>query len=327
MRQILNIEVNHVGLVGTYHRPSPNAMPTPRALRPAVLLLNFGQVRRCGPGNLSADMADRLCRQGYPVFRFDMPGLGDTPGDLPAYHETYWRSVESGEQVKWVCGLMAAIKRQFPTPGFILGGLCGGALTGILVAERRRSSVLGLILMEPAVRRTPPLCSEGVPHAASSSLGLGAWRSLQRTLTSLVCRIRLKASNTKWFGTLRHGYRSTERMVCSLRGKQFPAMMNAPVILCWQRLEASKLPMLVMMAPGTDRDFIKQAVFPGERRSRMICIDMDGTNHLFTAGDGKQVAIDVAAGWMSVNYPIGANPIAVAGDQPSKAGLARSSTH
>ena len=46
-------------------------------------------------------MADRLCARGYPVYRFDMPGLGDTDGDLPEYHETYWRYVEAGGQTPW----------------------------------------------------------------------------------------------------------------------------------------------------------------------------------------------------------------------------------
>ena len=79
--------------------------------------------------------------------------------------------------------------------------------------------------------------------------------------------------------------------------------MNAPLIQCWQRVQATGLPMLVMAAPGSDREFIKQALFPLSSRRQMSIVDMDGTNHLFTAGDGKERAIEEAERWMCSSYP------------------------
>ena len=50
--------------------------PLPGA--PAVIILNAGLLHRVGPNRLSVEIARRLAAQGYPSFRFDMSGVGDS---------------------------------------------------------------------------------------------------------------------------------------------------------------------------------------------------------------------------------------------------------
>lgn len=307
MRHILQIEVNGVCLVGTCHRPRPfsgSGSPPPVSGAPAVVLLNFGQVCRSGPANLSTEMADRLCARGYPVYRFDMPGHGDTPGDLPKYHETYWRYVEDGGQTAWVCALLDVLEQQHLASRFVLGGLCGGAVTSIYVAEQRRSKVAGLLLMEPAIRSTPPIRTETMPGGAPAMLPQGIWNRLWAYRRLVEHRARLWVRGTTCLDSLRRTWQVAEQKLWTLHGRPLPAVMNAPLIRCWQRVQAGGLPMLMMAAPGSDREFIKQALFPPARRRQMSVVDLDSTNHLFTAGDGKERAIEEAEKWMCNSYPI-----------------------
>lgn len=308
MRQILRVEVDAVPLIGTCHWPADDMLGTAATgSSPAVLLLNFGQVCRSGPGNISVEMADRLCSEGYPVFRFDLPGLGDTPGDLPEYHETYWRFVEGGGQTPWVCSLLDALKRQYVPAGFVLGGLCGGAITSIFVAERRRADVVGLLLMEPSLRQTPAIGAETMPGTRPAEAGQGPLSRFRVCRNQLERRARLWVRGIRCLDPLRRTYQFAERTFWNLYRGPLPAMMNAPLIRCWQRLQASGLPMLVMAARGSDREFVRCVLFPEAERRQMTVVDLDQTNHLFTAGDGKQRAIDEAARWMLRTYPLTAD--------------------
>lgn len=326
MRQILSIEVNAVPLIGTAHLPAGDGSAVAGRIAlsaPAVLLLNFGQVCRSGPGNISVEMADRLCDEGFAVFRFDLPGLGDTVGDLPRYHETYWRFVEGGGQTPWVCSLVDALKRRYAPRGFILGGLCGGAITSIYVAERRRADTLGLLLMEPSLRRSPAIGTESMPGTQSVQSEQGLWARLRGQRNQLERSVRLWVRGTRCLDPLRHTYQLAERKLWSIRRGPLPAVMNAPLIRGWQKLQASGLPMLVMGAPGNDREYIKHELFPEGKRKQMVVIDLNQTNHLFTAGNGKQRAIEEAAQWMAATFPAAATSVRRPGDAVGARAAAR----
>ena len=47
-------------------------------LKPAVVLFNVGLVHRPGPFRQQVQLSRRLALLGHPVFRFDMPGIGDS---------------------------------------------------------------------------------------------------------------------------------------------------------------------------------------------------------------------------------------------------------
>ena len=298
MREILQVDVQGTTLIGTYHRPArARARMRSGQAVPAMLLLNFGQVRRSGPRNLSAAIGDRLASAGYPVFRFDMPGLGDTVGDLPVYRETYWRFVEDGGHVRPVCGLIAALQEEHHQGSFVLGGLCGGAVTAVYVAERNRTDVRGVVLLEPAVRHTPLVRAETMagsepPAVQPKSL----YGSLDERIHGYLHSTRLRARKIRPLDPLRRGYRKVQQMISGFRGEHYPQMMNGPFLRCWEKLEG-QVPSLVLMAPGSDRDFIKNQLFRPERRQDMEMIDVDDTNHLFIAATaGRRPSTSSRAG-------------------------------
>lgn len=122
-------------LFGTLHLPDAR-----RFELPAVVLFSPGAKMRIGPGRLYVPLTEMLTALGYLVLRFDFYGLGDSEGELD---ETLLVDVYSNIQVgRYVADGQIALewlRREHGATRFIVGGLCGGALTGLLVAEREPS--------------------------------------------------------------------------------------------------------------------------------------------------------------------------------------------
>ncbi|MCC7003474.1 MAG: hypothetical protein IT357_15060 [Gemmatimonadaceae bacterium] len=119
-------------LFGTLHAPAVR-----RPDLPAIVLFSPGAKMRVGPGRLYIPLTEVLTDLGYVVLRFDVFGLGDSEGEL---EESLLVDVYSNIQVgRYVADGIAALtwlKREEGISRYIVGGLCGGALTGLLVAER-----------------------------------------------------------------------------------------------------------------------------------------------------------------------------------------------
>ncbi|HEY6895128.1 MAG TPA: alpha/beta fold hydrolase [Rhodanobacteraceae bacterium] len=103
---------------------------------PVVVLLNAGLVHRVGPFRLYVPLARTLAAAGFPVVRFDQPGVGDAPNkDDP----------DEAGVVSRIFDELAAI---LYTNEFIVGGLCAAADLGWRVAHRDKR-VRGLLLLDP----------------------------------------------------------------------------------------------------------------------------------------------------------------------------------
>ena len=79
------------------------------------------------------------------MFRFDFSGLGDSEGviDEP-YLADFYGTIALGRYVTDTVDAMDWLRGQYPVNRFVLGGLCGGAITGVLAAPQR-SDVAGLL--------------------------------------------------------------------------------------------------------------------------------------------------------------------------------------
>ncbi len=119
-------------LHGTLHTPSGDA---PRG-RPAVVLMSPGVKMRVGPGRLYVPITDLLTARGHTVLRFDFFGLGDSEGELPeAMLVDVYGQTEVG---RFAADAEAALRwlRARGHDRFIVGGLCGGAVTALYGAVR-----------------------------------------------------------------------------------------------------------------------------------------------------------------------------------------------
>lgn len=119
-------------LFGTLHSPAVK-----QAALPVVVLLSPGVKMRVGPGRLYVPLTELLNSQGYTVLRFDFFGLGDSEGDL---QETMladvYNNIEVGRYVDDTLAALNWLSERHGCDRFVLGGLCGGAITAILAAER-----------------------------------------------------------------------------------------------------------------------------------------------------------------------------------------------
>ena len=121
-------------LFGTLHAPAK-----PVAGLPAVVLLSPGVKMRVGPGRLYIPLTQMLLERGFTVMRFDFFGLGDSEGELaePMLADVY-NNIEVGRYVEdTLCAL--AWLRARGHHKFVVGGLCGGAITALLSAQRDKS--------------------------------------------------------------------------------------------------------------------------------------------------------------------------------------------
>jgi len=113
----------------------------------AILLLSPGVKMRVAPHRLYNKMAARLVELGYPVFRFDFYGLGDAEGDVEeAMLADLYGSIQIGRYVGDTRAAMQWVSEKYDIERFLLAGLCGGAITGLLTAkgDARVEGLLGL---------------------------------------------------------------------------------------------------------------------------------------------------------------------------------------
>jgi pimeloyl-ACP methyl ester carboxylesterase len=80
-------------------------------------------------------MAAALTAQGFTVLRFDFYGLGDAEGEVPLRQlRDLYGSVALGRYVGDTRDALDWLAKTHGFSRFIVGGLCGGALTGLLTA-------------------------------------------------------------------------------------------------------------------------------------------------------------------------------------------------
>ena len=176
-------------LFGMLHRPAQSC-----ASGAAILLLSPGVKMRVAPHRLYLDMAERFAALGYTVLRFDFYGLGDSEGEAEEeYLADLYGAVQVGRYIDDTIAAMDWMQRTYGTKKFIVSGLCGGAITGLLAAVKdlRIIGLLGLAI---------PVILDGThidfnKYMTEAQLNMtrdgylkklmdpGAWRSWVRLLT------------------------------------------------------------------------------------------------------------------------------------------------
>ncbi|HEU4781116.1 MAG TPA: alpha/beta fold hydrolase [Steroidobacteraceae bacterium] len=119
-------------LFGSLHTP---AKKNPKL--PVVVLLSPGVKMRVGPGRLYVPLTELLTSLGHSVLRFDFYGLGDSEGELAeTMLADVYNNIEVGRYVDDTLSALNWLQERHGAQRFIVGGLCGGAITAILAAER-----------------------------------------------------------------------------------------------------------------------------------------------------------------------------------------------
>ncbi len=118
-------------LFGIMHNPEADKLKTT-----AIILLSPGVKMRVAPHRMYNKMADNYARLGFKVLRFDFYGLGDAEGEIELTQlSNIYNSIQLGRYVDDTIASMDWIQQEYGISNFIVGGLCGGAITGMLAAQ------------------------------------------------------------------------------------------------------------------------------------------------------------------------------------------------
>jgi hypothetical protein len=136
--------VNRAGfrLFGIVHEPVIN-----KRQDVAILLLSPGVKNRVAPHRLYNKMSALFTEMGFAVARFDFHGLGDSEGSIEERQlADLYGSIQLGRYVEDTRAAMDWMQQTHGYKRFILAGLCGGALTGLLasISEPRAVGLLSI---------------------------------------------------------------------------------------------------------------------------------------------------------------------------------------
>lgn len=139
--------------------------------RTGVVIVVGGAQYRVGSHRQFVLLARHLAEAGYPVLRFDFPGMGDSPGEPVGFEET----------APHIAAAISAL--QTACPGLdrvVLWGLCDGASASLLYTQATPDPrVAGLVLLNPWVRSEAGLARAQVKHYYRQRLLEPAfWRKL-----------------------------------------------------------------------------------------------------------------------------------------------------
>ncbi len=300
-REILQLEYDGQLLVGTYHQPLT-------ADAPAVgfLLFNSGYVPRDGHGGLAVRVCDRLAEAGFHCFRFDLPGLGDSTGELPVENQEFYDLVTGGHFVAPTLMIERSLRERYHLSGVVLGGLCGAAVTALYAADQDTEGVIGVMLFEPEFYLTEP---NGQQDASVDP----------RVVVQPKLHTRRRGAPRKparkrfhYWGWMRQLTFENDlgryvplprRLILKLvlHNEKLPAVTNVPLAGAWRRLVQRRVPVLVITAEGKLRevffDRINRVVLAGLDTTRITRHRLAGTNHIFTTGGAIGTVAELAGDW------------------------------
>lgn len=167
-----------------------------------VVIVVGGAQYRTGSHRQFVQLARALACAGYPTLRFDMPGMGDSPGaPVPFDHS-------EGCIGAAIDGLLG---HQPTLTGVVLWGLCDGASAALLHHQSARDArVTGMVLLNPWVRSEAGLARTHVKHYYRQRLMEPAfWRKL------LSGGVGLQALRGLWFNL--RGFRKPQAASAELR--------------------------------------------------------------------------------------------------------------
>jgi pimeloyl-ACP methyl ester carboxylesterase len=240
---------------------------------------------RAAHGDAAVYWATSFAELGYPSFRVDLPGIGDSIGDVPTELLAY---TTAGGYERVAAELADQIAARCELAGVVMLGQCGGGISAIFAAAIS-AKCRGLILLDPPFN-LPPV----------------ARPSVKRVLFHWTTKSRIG-------GLLSNVYDQLKKISLKLRKNAPPKNANFALLKRWKNVAGSGMPILLLNAPepkAKDKqpragkfDYGKHILDLAGSRSRVDARIVAGANHAFSNPSGKAAVREHVAGWMAKTFP------------------------
>lgn len=319
MRKCIEITVQGLRLRGVVHVPSLQANSGLDGM--GVVILHPGFLPRSAQSDSAVTMADTLARNGIPTVRIDLPGLGDSEGDLPEDSFTFIDQVQEGGLADIAFECVERIKSRLGWRRVIVGGHCGGAITAFFAAAARKQNwpagIFALDVIYYLVRPIHP------PVKSSNGAVVRPPRGLRREV--LRNEIRLALLNSPLGGPLQKAAQRSREWIKALKPRGgtpapldrkpsnpeslarpvLPAEANIKLLTSVEKLLLSELPILFVTAddPTKPSDFNYTGYMLARHAGRATHSKLTGTDHGFISGDGKSRVSECVLNWILGVFP------------------------
>ena len=161
--------------------------PAPATARLGMVVVVGGPQYRVGSHRQFVQLARHMAAAGFPTLRFDVRGMGDSPGATPSF-EALHNDIEAAVD--------ALVAYEPSLQGVLLFGLCDGASAALMyIGSRRDPRVVGLCLLNPWVRSVESQARAQVRHYYLDRLRQPAfWRKLLSGRLALRAGLELVAT-------------------------------------------------------------------------------------------------------------------------------------
>lgn len=262
-------------MLGIVSLPAAGA-PTQRT---GVVIVVGGAQYRAGSHRQFVQLARSLSAAGFPVLRFDLPGMGDSPGELPSFENT----------APHIAAAIGGFQQQHPgVERVVLWGLCDGASASLLYVDATHDPrIAGLALLNPWVRSEVSLARARVKHYYRQRL-LEAefWRKLFKG------RVGLKALKD-FAGSVRRIAAGAPPPTQSFQDRMARA---------WGRFEH---PVLLVLSERdlTAQEFLEHATHDARwsgslQKTRLHRHSIRDADHTLSSGSAQAELINVLVGWL-----------------------------
>lgn len=292
MREAMTIEIDGRCVQGTCHS---GASPGRRG----VLFFNSGAQPRSGRGDLNVRLADAFAEQGYPSYRFDLPGLGDSEGELPPSHFAFHRLIIGGGYANFGVNLTRLLLQAHQLEDMVLMGICGGALTAVYAASLLApAEVAGLVLLDLPFYLETRQTDARAASSSQNSLGSKGRRAaglLRASVRDLVLR-------QSWAPRVITIYHKTLNRLSSVKAHQMPGNTNREMLKAVAGLFSQHMPILLFSAPHPKSepphfDFIDY--LRRTSNGHLQHLEMPITTHSFVEVGLPELVEESALKWLS----------------------------
>jgi pimeloyl-ACP methyl ester carboxylesterase len=268
---LITLDVLGVLLRGTYHQPHQGSSDLQSALdkkRPVgIVFVNSLSLPRSATGDSAVYWAESFAEYGYPCFRLDMSGLGDSDGDIPS---DLLRFINLGGYAGLVSAAVEKIIDRFGLSGAVIVGHCAGTVSALYAAAASKDC-RGVVLMDPYFYLLQAVRSEGLISRVYDRL-----KKVQIVLRK---------------GTL-PGNANFPLLDCwkQLVSRGLPVLiMNSPAFSNQSR--------------ASEFDYLKYVLRLAAGRSPVVVRVIEGTDHSFANRVGRLAVRQHTENWLQTHFP------------------------